>query len=295
MLAPQHWACLRTSAMCVEFVMTVVLFFAGFLLAEGMHRAGVDRIIALMIFGLVLGIFVGVLPGLGGPNGVAILLPLTFTMDPTSAIVMLSCIYWGALFGGAITSILFNIPGEPWSVATTFDGYPMAQQGRAGEALTAAFTSSFVGAFVAVLMISGRPELLCRAATILGGIAALLREGVSGGRRTVVAAVVVHVAAVLVAPRASSCAGSLSLCNLATAFAFGRTKRFSLLKQLFPLASGISRARVSIGTSLVGARESSPVASLTALTCSMQVRLPCHGWLTCGGVGSRLFELPTPT
>jgi TctA family transporter len=70
-----------------------------------------------------------VLPGLGGPN-VAIL-PLTFSMDPTSAIVMLSCIYWGALFGGAITSILFNIPGEAWSVATTFDGYPMAQQGKA--------------------------------------------------------------------------------------------------------------------------------------------------------------------
>ena len=75
------------------------------------------KILALMMVGLTLGIFVGVLPGLGGPNGVAILLPLTFTMDPTSAIVMLSCIYWGALFGGAITSILFNIPGEPWSVA----------------------------------------------------------------------------------------------------------------------------------------------------------------------------------
>ena len=107
-----------------------------------------------MMVGLVLGIFVGVLPGLGGPNGVAILLPLTFTMDPTSAIVMLSCIYWGALFGGAITSILFNIPGEAWSVATTFDGYPMAQQGRAAEALTAAFTSSFIGSLVAVLLIT---------------------------------------------------------------------------------------------------------------------------------------------
>ena len=67
---------------------------------------------------------------------------------PTSAIILLSCIYWGALFGGAITSILFNIPGEPWSVATTFDGYPLAQKGRAGAALTAAFTSSFVGALV---------------------------------------------------------------------------------------------------------------------------------------------------
>src|SRR6266699_643263 len=62
------------------------------------------KTIAFMMVGLILGIFVGVLPGLGGPNGVAILLPLTFTMDPTSAIVMLSCIYWGALFGGAITS-----------------------------------------------------------------------------------------------------------------------------------------------------------------------------------------------
>ena len=112
------------------------------------------KTLTLMMVGLLLGIFVGVLPGLGGPNGVAILLPLTFTMDPTSAIVMLSCIYWGALFGGAITSILFNIPGEAWSVATTFDGYPMAQQGKAAEALTAAFTSSFIGSLVAVILIT---------------------------------------------------------------------------------------------------------------------------------------------
>ncbi len=108
----------------------------------------------IMIVGIVLGVIIGVLPGLGGANGVAILLPLTFSMQPTSAVILLSCIYWGALFGGAITSILFNIPGEPWSVATTFDGYPMAQQGRAGEALTAAFTSSFIGAFFAVIMIT---------------------------------------------------------------------------------------------------------------------------------------------
>src|SRR5919205_1264952 len=113
----------------------------------------------LMFVGVVLGIIIGVLPGLGGANGVAILLPLTFSMaqqpgGTTSAIILLSCIYWGALFGGAITSILFNIPGEPWSVATTFDGYPLAQQGRAGNALTAAFTSSFVGALVAVIVIT---------------------------------------------------------------------------------------------------------------------------------------------
>ncbi len=122
----------------------------------------------LMMVGIVLGVLIGVLPGLGGANGVAILLPLTFTMPPTSAIIMLSCIYWGALFGGAITSILFNIPGEPWSVATTFDGYPMAQQGRAGEALAAAFTSSFVGALVAVVMITFLAPMVAKFALEFG-------------------------------------------------------------------------------------------------------------------------------
>jgi putative tricarboxylic transport membrane protein len=124
--------------------------------------------ILLMFVGIVLGVLIGVLPGLGGANGVAILLPLTFSMTPTSAIIMLSCIYWGALFGGAITSILFNIPGEPWSVATTFDGYPMAQDGRAGAALTTAFTSSFIGAFVAVLMITFLAPLVAKFALRFG-------------------------------------------------------------------------------------------------------------------------------
>ena len=124
--------------------------------------------IGLMLVGITLGVLIGVLPGLGGANGVAILLPLTFTMSPTSAIVMLSCLYWGALFGGAITSILFNIPGEPWSVATTFDGYPMAQRGKAGQALTAAFTSSFVGALVAVLMITFLAPMVAKFALEFG-------------------------------------------------------------------------------------------------------------------------------
>src|SRR6187455_634681 len=122
----------------------------------------------LMLVGIILGVVIGVLPGLGGANGVAILLPLTFTMSPTSAIVMLSCIYWGALFGGAITSILFNIPGEPWSVATTFDGYPLAQKGQAGQALTAAFTSSFIGALVAVLMITFLAPMVAKFALRFG-------------------------------------------------------------------------------------------------------------------------------
>ena len=124
--------------------------------------------IMYMLIGITLGVLIGVLPGLGGANGIAILLPLTFSMDPTSAIIMLSCIYWGALFGGAITSILFNIPGEPWSVATTFDGYPMAQQGKAAQALTAAFTSSFIGAFFAVALITFLAPVLAKFALNFG-------------------------------------------------------------------------------------------------------------------------------
>jgi putative tricarboxylic transport membrane protein len=136
--------------------------FQGFAIALQPYNIGV------MVIGILLGVIIGVLPGLGGANGVAILLPLTFSMPPTSAIIMLSCIYWGALFGGAITSVLFNIPGEPWSVATTFDGHPMARQGKAGEALTAAFTSSFVGALFAVVIITLLAPMVARFALQFG-------------------------------------------------------------------------------------------------------------------------------
>jgi putative tricarboxylic transport membrane protein len=106
------------------------------------------------VIGLVLGIIVGVLPGLGGANGVAILIPVVVSMSPTAGIILLSSIYWGALYGGSITSILFNIPGEPWSVATTFDGYPMAKRGKPGKALSLAFIAHFVGGLLGVIMLT---------------------------------------------------------------------------------------------------------------------------------------------
>lgn len=137
-------------------------------LMQGFSVALSPTNVALMFIGILLGVIIGVLPGLGGANGVAILLPLTFSMNPTSAIIMLSCIYWGALFGGAITSILFNIPGEPWSVATTFDGYPMAQNGQAAQALTAAFSSSFFGALVAIVVITFLAPLVAKFALQFG-------------------------------------------------------------------------------------------------------------------------------
>src|SRR5690349_6326632 len=110
--------------------------------------------VILMVAGVLLGILVGVLPGLGAPNGVSLLLPLTFTMHPVSAIILLTSMYWGALFGGSTTSILFNIPGEPSSVATTFDGYPMARQGRATEALATAFLAAGFGALAGVMVVT---------------------------------------------------------------------------------------------------------------------------------------------
>jgi putative tricarboxylic transport membrane protein len=123
-------------------------------LLDGFRVAFTGYHLLLMLVGVLLGILVGVLPGLGAPNGVSLLLPLTFAMNPVSAIILLTSMYWGALFGGSTTSILFNIPGEPSSVATTFDGYPMAKQGRAAHALTLAFLSAAFGALIGVIVIT---------------------------------------------------------------------------------------------------------------------------------------------
>lgn len=123
-------------------------------LIDGFGTALTPYHVALMAGGVLLGILVGVLPGLGAPNGVALLLPLTFGMEPIGGIIVLSSLYWGALFGGSTTSILFNIPGEPSSVATTFDGYPLAKQGRAAEALATAFMSAAFGALAGVVVVT---------------------------------------------------------------------------------------------------------------------------------------------
>src|SRR5690625_4464271 len=88
--------------------------------------------------GVLVGMFVGAIPGLGPSAGLAILLPLTFGLDPTTAIVMLAAVYYGAMYGGTITSVLINTPGDSASVASTFDGYPLARKGRAGPALVMA-------------------------------------------------------------------------------------------------------------------------------------------------------------
>src|SRR5919108_2546563 len=101
--------------------------------------------------GVLLGTIVGVMPGLGPPATIAMLLPLTLLMNPTTAIIMLAGIYYGAKYGGSTTSILLNVPGESASVATCFDGYQMARNGRAGAALGIAAIASFIAGTVGVI------------------------------------------------------------------------------------------------------------------------------------------------
>jgi len=105
------------------------------------------------LVGVILGTAVGVLPGLGPPATIALLLPVTYKMNPVSAVIMLGGIYYGAMFGGSTTSILLNIPGEPASVVTCLDGYKMARQGRAGPALGASAIGSFFGGIVSVILL----------------------------------------------------------------------------------------------------------------------------------------------
>jgi putative tricarboxylic transport membrane protein len=123
-------------------------------LLMGLQVAAQPYNLLTAVVGLVLGVIIGVLPGLGGANGCAILIPVTFVMPPVSAVILLASIYWGSLYGGCICSILFNIPGEPWAVASTFDGFPMAKKGRAGLALSAAFFAHFVGAVLGTIMLT---------------------------------------------------------------------------------------------------------------------------------------------
>ncbi|PPR67500.1 MAG: hypothetical protein CFH02_01350 [Alphaproteobacteria bacterium MarineAlpha3_Bin1] len=122
------------------------------LLLHGFAVAFEPLNLMLIVLGCAVGLFIGAMPGLGSVNGVAILLPMTYLVPPTGAIIFLGAIYYGAMYGGAISSIMLGIPGASTAVATTFDGRPMALQGKADKALVAAATASFVGGSVGVVL-----------------------------------------------------------------------------------------------------------------------------------------------
>ncbi|KNX39973.1 Tripartite tricarboxylate transporter TctA family protein [Roseovarius tolerans] len=140
------------------------------LLAGGFAVALTPLNIALLLLGCFSGTLIGALPGLGPVNGVAILIPLTFAFgfDATSSLILLSSVYFGAMYGGRISSILLNIPGDEPAVMTTLDGYPMAQQGRAADALAISGVASFFGATVAVIGLTLFAPVLARAAIHFG-------------------------------------------------------------------------------------------------------------------------------
>ena len=122
------------------------------LLLDGFAVAFQPLNLMLIIIGCTIGLFVGAMPGLGSINGVALMLPMTFLVPPTSAIMFLAAIYYGAMYGGAVSSIMLGIPGASTAVATVFDGRPLALQGKADWALVTAATASFVGGTVSVIL-----------------------------------------------------------------------------------------------------------------------------------------------
>jgi len=121
-------------------------------LGGGLIEAFQPLNLTMIILGCVIGLFIGAMPGLGSVNGVDILLPITFLVPPTAAIMFLAAIYYGAMYGGAISSITLGIPGASTAVATVFDGRPLAQAGKADKALAAAAIASFIGGTISVVL-----------------------------------------------------------------------------------------------------------------------------------------------
>ena len=130
-----------------------------------MASVATDPYLLFLIFATtILGVIIGVLPGLGATTGAALLLPFTLTMDPVHAIAVLATIYVSATFAGSITAILINTPGTSAAAATTFDGYPLAQKGEAGRALGVEVISSTVGGVFSVIVLCFAAPLLARVA-----------------------------------------------------------------------------------------------------------------------------------
>jgi putative tricarboxylic transport membrane protein len=130
-------------------------------LLQGLQTALSFQNLMMVVAGCLIGTLIGMLPGLGPMSIIAIMIPIAIKIgDPSAALILLAGVYYGAIFGGSTSSILINAPGIAGTVATAFDGYPMARQGNAGKALTIAAISSFVGGTVgAILMMGFAPAL----------------------------------------------------------------------------------------------------------------------------------------
>ena len=116
--------------------------------------------ILLLVAGCLVGTFIGLIPGLGPMTAIALMIPVAASLDPAAGIIVMAAVYYGAIFGGSTSAILINAPGVASTVATSFDGYPMAQQGQPGKALSIAALASFAGGIIgAVLLLAAGPSL----------------------------------------------------------------------------------------------------------------------------------------
>ena len=119
----------------------------------GLQTALSLKNILMVMMGCFFGTIIGMLPGLGPMTAIALMIPITYGFDPATGLILMAGVYYGAVFGGSTSSILINAPGIPGTVATSFDGYPMAQQGKAGKALAIAAYSSFAGGTIAAIFL----------------------------------------------------------------------------------------------------------------------------------------------
>lgn len=124
--------------------------------------------ILALFAGAVIGMLIGIIPGFGASAALAILLPLTMGLDPTSAIIMLAGIYYGSMYGGATTSILINTPGDSAAVVTAFEGYPLTLKGQASKALIVQALASFIGGTIGVVLIFAMAPLFAEVALKFG-------------------------------------------------------------------------------------------------------------------------------
>ncbi len=140
----------------------IALLLHGFSIAFSLEN------MAAAIFGAVVGLIIGAMPGLGGITGVSLLLPLTFGMNPTTAIIALAGLYYSTMYGGAFSAILLNIPGDSPAVVTSIDGFKLTQKGLPGKALNASTVSSFIGGTIGIIILTVSGPLLARAGLAFG-------------------------------------------------------------------------------------------------------------------------------
>lgn len=138
------------------------------LLMQGFHTALTMQNLLAALIGAIIGLIVGAMPGIGSLSGVAMLLPLTFKLPPTTAIIGLAALYYSNMYGGSFSAILLNIPGDSPAVCTALDGYPLARNGKAGTALSTSTVSSFIGGTIGIIILTISGPILADAGLAFG-------------------------------------------------------------------------------------------------------------------------------